>query len=58
MKGREEIFKVHAKEGKTLSSAGPQGARFHDSRMVGADIANIVNEAALLAARKGKEPLR
>lgn len=55
LKGREEIFSVHIKKIKlggdvvlrTLASLTPG--------MVGADIANVVNEAALLAVRKGKD---
>ena len=55
IKGREAIFAVHTKKVtlddkvdlKVLASMTPG--------MVGADIANIVNEAALLAVRKDKD---
>ncbi|MBR6050312.1 MAG: AAA family ATPase, partial [Clostridia bacterium] len=54
IKGREEILKVHAK-GKPFEN----DVDFHRiaQRTVGftgADLANLLNEAALLAARKGK----
>ena len=54
MKGREEILKVHAKnkpfeEGVDLAALAKRTAGF-----TGADLANLLNEAALLAARKGK----
>jgi len=55
VKGREEIFKVHTRktplaEGVNLSilARGTPG-------FTGADLENLVNEAALLAARFGKE---
>ncbi|MCL2039251.1 MAG: ATP-dependent zinc metalloprotease FtsH [Bacteroidetes bacterium] len=55
IRGREGIFKVHTAKIKigndvdlnTLAKATPG--------LVGADIANIVNEAALLAARRGAD---
>ncbi len=54
VKGREEILRVHAK-GKTFA----EGVDFavlakRTPGFVGADLANIINEAALLAARGGK----
>ncbi len=54
MKGREEILKVHARN-KPLES----GVDFHKIAQstvgfTGADLANLLNEAALLAAKKGK----
>ena len=53
-KGREEIFKVHARN-KTID---PEVNFEHLSRRTvgfsGADIENILNEAAILAVRKGK----
>ena len=54
MKGREEILKVHARN-KPLES----GVDFHKVAQstvgfTGADLANLLNEAALLAAKKGK----
>lgn len=55
IKGREEILKVHAKnkpfeDNVELSVLAKSTAGF-----TGADLANLLNEAALLAARKGKK---
>ena len=55
MKGREEIFKVHTKKVRLSDGVDLKVLASMAPGMVGADIANIVNEAALLAARKGKE---
>ena len=53
VKGREDILKVHAK-GKPL---GPDvelnKIAFQTSGFTGADLENLLNEAALLAARRG-----
>ncbi len=55
LKGREEIFKVHAKKIKTE----PDVDFSHIARMAsgasGAELANIVNEAALRAVRQGRK---
>ena len=53
--GREQILQVHAKlipldDGINLRQVAAMTPGF-----VGADLANLVNEAALLAARKGKD---
>jgi cell division protease FtsH len=54
LKGREQILRVHAKP-VTLSPAVDLSAiAARTPGFVGADLANLVNEAALLAARKGK----
>ncbi len=57
VKGREEIIKIHAKNKPlgddidfSIIAKGTPG-------FSGADLANLVNEAALLAARKGKEKI-
>ncbi|MCX7771223.1 MAG: ATP-dependent zinc metalloprotease FtsH [Proteobacteria bacterium] len=54
IKGREEIFKVHTAKVKLAPDVNIKVLASMTPGMVGADIANIVNEAALLAARKGK----
>jgi cell division protease FtsH len=55
LKGREKILRLHAKK-VTLSPAVDLGViAAKTPGFVGADLANIVNEAALLAARQGKE---
>src|SRR4030066_1450528 len=53
--GRQEIFEVHTKKVKLALDVNLQVLASMTPGMVGADIANIVNEAALLAARKNKE---
>jgi cell division protease FtsH len=55
LKGREQIFNVHLKPIKTGTDVDPQKLSELTPGMVGADIANICNEAALVAARKNKE---
>lgn len=52
--GREEILKVHVKQVKLGPDVQLQEIASMTSGFCGADLANLVNEAALLAARKGK----
>ncbi len=52
--GREEILKVHVKGVKLGSNVELKQVAAITPGFVGADLANLVNEAALLAARKGK----
>jgi cell division protease FtsH len=52
--GREAILKVHAKGVKLGPSVDLHVIAQRTPGFVGADLANIVNEAALLAARRGK----
>jgi cell division protease FtsH len=54
LKGRQEIFEVHIKKVILAPSVNLQVLASMTPGMAGADIANIVNEAALLAARKNK----
>jgi cell division protease FtsH len=55
MKGREEIFKVHIK-GKPLAEDVNLGTLAKSTPgFVGADIENMVNEAAIVAARRNKK---
>jgi cell division protease FtsH len=53
--GREEILKIHARNVKLSSNVDLKVIASRTPGFVGADLANIVNEAALLAARKNKE---
>ena len=53
--GREAILKVHLKNIKTASNLDVVKLAAMTSGMVGADLANLVNEAALLAVRKNKK---
>ncbi|CAN5770456.1 ATP-dependent zinc metalloprotease FtsH [soil metagenome] len=55
MKGRLEILRVHSK-GKPLDkSVDLQGVARQSPGFSGADLANLVNEAAILAARRNKK---
>jgi AFG3 family protein len=55
LKGREQIFKVHLKPIKISSSVDIHKLAEQTPGFAGADIANVCNEAALIAARKGKQ---
>ena len=55
IKGREEILKVHVRKVKLDSSADLSVLARQTAGFSGADLANLVNEAALLAARRNKE---
>lgn len=55
VKGRHQILKVHARRVVTAKEVELEQIAKQTPGFVGADLANIVNEAALLAARKGKE---
>jgi cell division protease FtsH len=55
LKGREEILRVHARKAKLAGDADLRTVAARTPGMVGADLANIINEAALLAARRGAE---
>lgn len=52
--GREDILKVHARTIPLDDGINLRQIAAMTSGFVGADLANLVNEAALLAARKGK----
>jgi len=54
-KGRVEILKVHVKKVKAGSDVDLEEIARMTAGLAGADLANIVNEAALLAGRKGKK---
>jgi AFG3 family protein len=55
VKGREAIFKVHLKPIKISEKLAVHKLAEQTPGFAGADIANVCNEAALIAARKGKE---
>jgi cell division protease FtsH len=55
IRGREAIFKVHTREVKIVPDLDLRTLAARTPGFVGADIRNAVNEAALLAARKGKD---
>ncbi len=53
--GREEILNVHLTDIKVDADVDVKALAAISSGFVGADLANMVNEAALLAAREGKQ---
>jgi cell division protease FtsH len=55
LKDREEILKVHCRNIKLAPSIDLTVIARRTPGFVGADLANLVNEAALLAARKNRE---
>jgi cell division protease FtsH len=55
LKGREAIFKVHLKPIKISKTLDIHKLAEQTPGFAGADIANVCNEAALIAARKGKD---
>nr|HAD53071.1 peptidase M41 [Algoriphagus sp.] len=52
--GREAIFKVHLKPIKTSDDVDPKKLAAQTPGFAGAEIANVCNEAALIAARRNK----
>ncbi len=55
LKGREAIFRVHLKKIKTGPDIIPNVLAEMTPGFAGADIANVCNEAALVAARRNKK---
>jgi len=56
--GREAILKVHTRSVPLASDVDLRGIASSTPGMVGADLANLVNEAALLAARRGHDKVQ
>ena len=54
IKGREEILKVHARNKPLEDSVDLAAVAKTTAGFTGADLANLLNEASLLAARRGK----
>jgi cell division protease FtsH len=54
VKGREAILRIHSKMVKTTSDVDIKVVAARTAGFAGADLANLVNEAALLAARNDK----
>jgi len=54
IRGREEILRIHVKTVKIGESVDLKKIAARTAGFAGADLANLVNEAALLAARKDK----
>jgi cell division protease FtsH len=55
IKGREEILKVHSRKVKLADDVNLKVIAARTPGFAGAELANVVNEAALLAARKSKK---
>jgi cell division protease FtsH len=55
LKGREDILEIHCRRIKLSPAVNLKTLAARTPGMVGSDLANIVNEAALLAARKNKD---
>lgn len=55
VKGREEILRIHAKNVKLDSDVDFVSIAHGTTGFAGADLANVVNEAALLAVRNGRK---
>ena len=55
LKGREEILKVHAKRIKLSEDVNLEDIARASPGFAGADLANLLNEGALMAARKNKK---
>ena len=57
IKGREEILKVHARDKKLDASVNLSVVARSTSGFTGADLSNLLNEAAILAARDNRPVL-
>ncbi|MEO0458259.1 MAG: ATP-dependent zinc metalloprotease FtsH4 [Cyanobacteria bacterium P01_A01_bin.114] len=55
LKGREAILEIHAKEVKLGNDVDLKAIATRTPGFAGADLANLVNEAALLAARNNRQ---
>ncbi len=55
LNGREQIFKVHLKPIKTSAEVDAKKLSAQTPGFAGAEIANVCNEAALIAARRNKQ---
>lgn len=55
IRGREEIMKVHSKNKKLGKDVSLSVIAMRTPGFSGADLANLMNEAAILAGRRGKE---
>jgi len=58
VRGREEILKVHAKGKPLTKEVDLEVIARRTSGFTGADLANLINEAALLSARRGETTIR
>ncbi len=56
-KGREDILKVHAKDKRLDASVSLRTVALATAGFTGADLANLLNEAAIMAARENRPVL-
>ena len=57
-KGRVDILRVHLKKAKLSTDVDPEKVAALTPGFTGADLANLVNEAALLATRRGADEVQ
>ena len=57
VRGREAILKIHAQEARLDAGVDLHKLAVRTPGFAGADLANVINEAALLAARRDKEAI-
>ncbi|AOZ95146.1 ATP-dependent zinc metalloprotease FtsH [Butyrivibrio hungatei] len=55
LKGREEILKVHSKDVKMDETVDLKELALATGGCVGSDLANMINEAAIIAVKEGRE---
>lgn len=55
LKGRVDVLKVHAKNVKMDETVDFEAIALATSGAVGSDLANMINEAAILAVKKGRQ---
>ncbi|MDO4475961.1 MAG: ATP-dependent zinc metalloprotease FtsH [Lachnospiraceae bacterium] len=57
LKGRTDILKVHSRRVKMDETVDLEGIALATSGAVGSDLANMINEAAILAVKKGRKAI-
>ena len=57
LKGREDILKVHVKNVKLDETVDLAAVALATSGVVGADLANMINEAAIMAVKNGRKAI-
>ncbi len=55
MRGREQVLQIHSRTVRLGPDADLKKIASHTPGFAGADLANVINEGALLAARRGRE---
>ena len=58
LRGREEILKIHSKQKKLAEDVSLESIAEDTSGFTGAELANILNEAAIIATKKEHEAIR